>query len=328
MSVGVRFALMMLGGAPVAAQAQAADPPVNAGAPAPLAAPVSTPPRPSAGTPGPGHATTGPDIVVQGRPPSPADPLESVNVKTYAIVQDVDKAVAGPVALAYKKALPSPLRAGLRNVLYNLREPDVFLNFLLQGKFGKAAETVGRFTVNSTLGVAGLLDTAKRKPFHLPRRRNGFAYTMGFYGIKSGPYLYLPFVGPTTVRDLIGDTMDRFLLPAAVGRPFNTYAYAVPAVSLSVVDGRAEFDDDLKAFRAQPDPYLARRQFYLRQRQAEIDHLKGLDTPLPAVPAIPPSSAADPAFAPATTPSAPPTTTPAVPPSEPKAMPPSPTVPR
>ncbi|MFX6258432.1 MlaA family lipoprotein, partial [Acinetobacter baumannii] len=87
---------------------------------------------------------------------------------------------------------PVPVRSGIRNFLYNLREPIVFVNFLLQHKAGKAAETLGRFVVNSTVGVGGLFDMAKRRPIHLPRRPNGFADTLGFYGVKPGPFLFLP----------------------------------------------------------------------------------------------------------------------------------------
>lgn len=252
--------------------------------------------RPSAATP---TATTPPapdataaqsapaDVVVKARAASPADPLERVNVKSYRLVQNVDQAVAEPIAIAYKKGLPSPVRTGVRNFVYNVREPSIFVNFLLQHKLGKAFETLGRFTVNSTLGVGGLLDVARAKPFKLPRRRNGFANTFGFYGVKQGAYLFLPFVGPTTVRDLIGDTMDRFMLPVLVRFPFSRIEYVAPTVTLSVIDSRAEFEDDLQKFRAQPDGYLARREFYLRYRQAEIDQLHGRDTPLPTVPAAP-----------------------------------------
>src|SRR3546814_1283739 len=75
-----------------------------------------------------------------------------------------------------------------------------FLNFLLQFKIGKAAETLGRFAVNTTFGVGGLFDVAKTMPFNLPYRRNGFANTLGFYGVEPGPYFYLPLIGSTTLR--------------------------------------------------------------------------------------------------------------------------------
>src|SRR3546814_16310736 len=79
---------------------------------------------------------------------------------------------------------------------------------MLQFKPGKAMETAGRFTINTTLGVAGLFDVAKRKPFFLPYRPNGLANVLGYYGVGPGPYLSLPIAGPPTLRDITGDTWD------------------------------------------------------------------------------------------------------------------------
>jgi phospholipid-binding lipoprotein MlaA len=217
------------------------------------------------------------EIVVTARRHTVAvDPLRAVNAQSFAVTQTVDRAFVGPLAMAYKKTLPTPVRDGLRNFLYNLHEPDVFVNFLLQIKPGKAAATLARFVVNSTIGGAGLVDVAKRKPFHLPRRRNGFADTFGFYGIKPGPFLFLPLIGPTTVRDLVGGGLDRFLLPFVVGAPFNKLAFTLPVGIVSTLDHRAEFDDQLHELHDESaDPYAASRSFYLDRRQAEIDGLHG-----------------------------------------------------
>ena len=216
------------------------------------------------------------DIVIVGRKPLAGDPLRSVNAAAFGATQAVDTAVIGPVARQYKKTVPSPIRRGIHNFLYNLREPIVFVNFLLQFKPGKAAETVGRFAINSTIGAVGVLDIAKRKPFRLPRRSNGFANTLGYYGVKNGPFLFLPLVGPTTVRDLVGGGIDRLLLPAAVGDPFTSPTYTIPAGALGALDHRSEFDDTLKDLHDNAaDPYAASREFYQRRRQAEIDHLHG-----------------------------------------------------
>ncbi|TCQ05660.1 VacJ family lipoprotein [Sphingomonas sp. PP-CC-3A-396] len=216
------------------------------------------------------------DIVVTGRKETAGDPLRAVNAESFAVTQKVDDAVIGPVARTYKNNVPSPIRRGIHNFLYNLREPIVFLNFLLQFKPGKAAETVGRFAINTTIGVAGVLDMAKRKPFHLPRRSNGFANTLGYYGVKNGPFLFLPIVGPTTIRDLLGGAVDRLILPVGVGHPFTSTSYTVPAGILGALDHRSEFDQTLKDLHDNsPDPYAATRSFYLNRRQAEIDHLHG-----------------------------------------------------
>ncbi len=230
-------------------------------------------------------------IVTAKRRAIAADPLENFNETSFEIIQSVDKAFVGPVALAYRDKLPSPIRSGVRNFLSNIGEPIRFVNFLLQLKPGKAVETVGRFAINTTLGVGGVMDVAKKKPFHMPLRVNGFAYTMGYYGIKSGPYLYLPFIGPTTLRDVTGRIMDLMLLPIAVGKPFNNLYYTVPAGILSSLDDRAEFDDELTRLRTQSgDPYAALRAYYLNKRQAEIDALRGKKSPPPVpVPSLTPA---------------------------------------
>lgn len=219
---------------------------------------------------------TDPIVVTAGDRSKRVDPLESVNVEAFDAVQSVDKAITGPVAMGYKKSVPGPLRSGLRNFLSNLQEPIVFLNYLLQLKPGKAAETVGRFGINSSLGLFGLFDTAKKKPFHLPRRRNGFGYTLGYYGVKPGPYLYLPLIGPTTLRDVTGRIVDLSVLPFAVGKPLSEPAYAIPTTVVRLLDERAEADEEIQAIReGDVDPYTAVKNEYLRTRQLEIDALHG-----------------------------------------------------
>ncbi len=182
----------------------------------------------------------------------------------------------GPAALAYQKKVPGPVRRGIHNFLYNLREPVVFVNFVLQHKIGKAAETVGRFALNTTIGAIGLFDIAKRKPFRLPRRSNGFANTLGYYGVPNGPFLFLPIVGPTTVRDLLGGAVDRIVLPVSLGQGVTDPKFAIPAGVLGALDHRAEFDGTLHQLHdGVADPYARSRDFYLQRRQAEIDALKG-----------------------------------------------------
>ncbi len=248
----------------------AVSPPVKA---------VVEPTRPDPATPPAGPSGARPDIVVTARSRSSGDPLQAVNARSFAVTQAVDMALIGPAALAYQRHVPRPFRSGARNFLNNLHEPDVFLNYLLQRKPGKAAETFGRFAINSTVGAAGLIDVARRRPFRLPRRPNGFGDTFGYYGIKPGPFFFLPVIGPVTLRDLVGGAMDRLLLPATVGAPFNQLAYTVPTGVLSGLDRRAEFDGQLTELRSTIDPYSARRDYYLHRRQAEIDHLRERSVP-------------------------------------------------
>lgn len=254
---------------PAPAIDQAAQSPIVSGGPeTPASPPLPTSPLP------PAPAADPSDIVVTARPRSPGDPLQHLNAKSFEATQSVDRAVVGPVALAYQHKVPGPIRIGLRNALKNLHEPVVFLNFLLQHKVGKAGETFGRFAINSTIGAVGLIDIAKRRPFSLPRRPNGLADTLGFYGVKPGPFFFLPLVGPTTLRDFIGNGIDGLLLPTAIGKPFNRLSYTVPTGVLRSLDHRAEFDEQLNKLRNESsDPYIAAREYYLQQRQAEIDAL-------------------------------------------------------
>ncbi len=215
------------------------------------------------------------DIVVTARRHTSEDPMVKLNVKAFAATEAVDRAVLGPVSLAYDRKMPAPVRDGIGNFLSNLREPVVFLNFLIQLKPGKAAETFGRFAINSTAGVAGLFDVAKRRPFKLPYRANSFADSMGYYGVKPGPYLFLPLMGPTTSRDLVGFVLDRLVLPLSIGKPFNRLLYTVPTGIANTLNRRAAFEEQMQKARASDDPYAVRRDYYLRMRQAEIDGLHG-----------------------------------------------------
>ena len=265
---------------PMPVSVQAAD---NAGV---VSAPVGNPDIP-AEEPLPSDTTTQADpatamatdkniIVVTARTgPPPGDPVEAVNEASFAAVQAIDGAIIAPIAQGYKAAVPNPIRDGIHNVINNLDEPIVFVNFLLQLKIGKAFETVGRFAINSTVGIAGLVDVAKKKPFNLPRRSNGLADTLGFYGVGPGPYLFLPVFGSTTIRDLLGRVVDMSLLPTAVGKPFTDPIVSASKGILSSIDDRVQNDDILTRVQQSGNPYAAMREYYLKKRQAEIDVLKG-----------------------------------------------------
>ncbi len=297
MSVSTVAALLLLSGAPpaysdvapegltVVESQQLGDDPVLAEPPV-VVPTIENIPSPSPDAPAtnsgepPAEVPPSPnDIVVTGRGEAPpGDPLQDVNIKSYRVVQSVDKALVAPVATGYQGIVPEPVRDGLGNALRNLSEPVNFLNFLLQFKIGKAAETLGRFAVNTTVGVGGLFDVAKKKPFHLPYRRNGFANTLGFYGVEPGPYFYLPLVGPTTLRDMAGNSLDLLVLPTTVGAPFNRTAYAVPTTVIRQLNDRIENDAEIERLQQESaDPYVETRTLYLEMRQREIDALKGKD---------------------------------------------------
>nr|WP_236711156.1 VacJ family lipoprotein [Novosphingobium barchaimii] len=278
---------MMSSAAPVAEPLVTTDPVIaeqaapNASPEMPVTAPALPSPLPPSVTQGDDtDVAQGDDIIVMRRqPPPPGDPLERINVKSFRTVQAVDNAVLKPVAQAYNKGLPGPVRQGLRNFFSNLNEPVVFAAYLLEFKPGKAFETAGRFAINTTIGAAGLVDMAKRKPFNLPYRPNGLANVMGYYGVRPGPYMYLPIIGPTTLRDVIGDSVDKLLVPAVVGKPFTKPAVVIPATILSQLGERAAFDSEVSRIREEDNPYATYRQLYLKQRKAEIDALHGRMTP-------------------------------------------------
>lgn len=278
--------------APISAASPTAPAPPPSAPAAPLLLPVFDSPTGTTviGYVGPPAATTigavpgapvapGDAIVVTARAKAvPGDPLQALNAKSYEVTQAVDRALVAPAANVYKGAVPKEVRSGLRHFFRNLQEPIVALNYLLQLKPGKAAETVARFAINSTIGIAGVIDVAKARPFRLPRRSNDFANTLGYYGVGPGAFFFLPLVGPTTVRDLIGGAVDTayfgVLARAAVGSLLTKPEVAIPTGVVRALDFRIEFDEHIKEVNEQsPDPYTAAREFYLKRRAAEIEAL-------------------------------------------------------
>lgn len=216
------------------------------------------------------------EIVVSGSTEAPpGDPLVQLNAQSYEVTQAVDDAFVAPVAKGYEDVVPKPVRSGLRNFFRNLKSPIIFLNYMLQLKPGKAMETLGRFAINSTIGIAGLVDVAKDDPFNLPFRDNGFANTLGYYGVGTGPFFFLPLIGPTTLRDVVGGAIDGLVLPTAIGKPFNMPEYTITTGIIRSLDYRIQFDEELMRQRATEDPYTASREFYLQRRKAEIEALHG-----------------------------------------------------
>ncbi len=203
------------------------------------------------------------------------DPLEGFNRAMFGLHQALDKSVYRPLAMGYQHVVPKPVRSGLRNFFSNLTEPVVFLNYLLQFRFGKAARTLARFAINSTIGVGGLFDVAKTREFNLPHRNNSFGDTLAYYGVSPGPYLFLPLVGPTTLRDVLGGPLDGAVLPFAVGKPFTDWRYQLSSGVITGLDLRAESDPELRAlFGGAVDPYATLRSVWLQNRAAEVWDLR------------------------------------------------------
>lgn len=215
-----------------------------------------------------------PPIVVDG---IEMDFVDEFSLETFELVDAVDLAVVEPVIDFYRDTVPSPLRQASQNFVRNLGEPVNFLNYLLQLKPGKAIETAGRFLINSTLGLGGLIDIAGKPGINLPYRYNGLANTLGYYGVKQGRFLYLPFIGGTTARDLIGNTIDGLLTPVLYGAPVNRPIFAIPVSAVSVLNIRVDNDAEIDRIREESaDQFGATRDSYFLFRENEIRALRGL----------------------------------------------------
>jgi phospholipid-binding lipoprotein MlaA len=139
------------------------------------------------------------------------DPWEPVNANIFEFNLKMDRYVLKPVAKGYDFILPNPVQVGISNIFSNLRFAPRFLNNMFQGKLKGAGVEVGRFLINSTLGLAGFFDLATKIDLVTPEE--DFGQTLGFYGVKPGPYLVLPLLQPFTVRDFVGYVGDVFLNP-------------------------------------------------------------------------------------------------------------------
>ena len=146
---------------------------------------------------------------------APLDPLESINRPFWTFTWDyADKYVLKPTSQAYVENVNEDVRTGLYNIAMNLNEPSAIINKLLQGKFSDAAKNTGRFVLNSTIGLLGIFDPAS--DFGWNRDQEEFGEVLGSYGVGDGPYLVVPAMGPTSVREEVGDYVDRYYWPLAI----------------------------------------------------------------------------------------------------------------
>lgn len=196
---------------------------------------------------------------------SEVDPYEDINRKVYAFNMTVDEYVAEPVAKAYKTVAPDVVRTGVNNFFGNLKTINTVINDVLQGKFQQSAEDSGRFLVNSTVGLGGLLDVAT--DMGLEHHEEDFDQTFAVWGVPQGSYLMLPFLGPSTTRGIPGAVLDTAANPATyVGMP----AQALQV--LEVINSRANADGALKFIdEAALDPYVFTRESYLQWRNNLIN---------------------------------------------------------
>ncbi len=210
-----------------------------------------------------------------------ADPLEKYNRKVYAFNAALDKAVVKPLAQGYVAVIPRPIRIGVGNLVGHLAYPNTILNNLLQGKLAEGGRDVLRFTLNSVVGIGGLLDPATQ--LGLLKNDEDFGQTLGKWGVPSGPYLMLPLMGTSTLRDAptlwvdsrtdlrvyLNDEETRRTLIAL--RILDTRVGIFPA---DVALGQA-FD----GYAFVRDAYLQRREYKVRDGNVPAQEEEPLDDP-------------------------------------------------
>lgn len=205
---------------------------------------------------------TGPDA-------NPRDPLEPFNRGVQRFNDAVDEAVLKPVATAYVDVTPSPVRTGVNNFFGNLTDLWSSVNAAMQLRPRESAENLMRFGVNTAFGLGGLLDIATE--MGIPRTRIDFGHTLGRWGVGSGPYLVLPFFGPSSFRDAAGSVVDANAdLVGEVDRVANRNTL----YTLRAVDTRAGLLGAGNVLEgAALDKYSFTRDFYLNRRQSQIDDM-------------------------------------------------------
>jgi len=213
-----------------------------------------------------------------------SDPFEKMNRSVFERNMRFNHAVIYPAAKAYDKGVPGPVRNSIGNFVSNLNEPFVFANDVLQLRLGAAGTTVGRFAINSTVGVGGLFDIATKQK--LPQQSGDFGQTLYVWGMRNSPYLVLPVIGPTNVRDLLGTTVELTapsfataipsvanaagnLLSTNVATTANNVtvagSVASPFTKLDQVVEMAQLEDSSIDF------YSMLRRVVYQKRQAELD---------------------------------------------------------
>ncbi|MCW6029367.1 VacJ family lipoprotein [Stenotrophomonas sp. SRS1] len=206
------------------------------------------------------------------------DPWEPFNRKVHSFNNVVDRAVARPLATAYTRVVPRFARTGVTNFFSNLRAPVTITNQLLQGRPDDAWDSLGRFLMNSTLGLGGLFDPASKAM--VPRRSEDFGQTLGAWGWRGSRYVELPFFGPRTVRDVFGLAGD---IPLSPIRTIEEDKVRIGLQGLQLVDMRSQLMalDDIRDNAV--DEYALTRDAWLQRRNYQIEndlrgkHARGKD---------------------------------------------------
>jgi len=195
---------------------------------------------------------------------SPTDPYERLNRGTYRVNHSLDKAILRPVAKGYKDVTPQPVQTGISNFIANMEMPGTLLNDILQGKFRAAVSDTGRLLLNTTMGIGGLFDVAAKAG--IDHNDEDFGQTLGKWGVPAGPYVVIPILGPSDMRDAPSRLVDMFTNPAHYANAAASWSYTV----VSNVNKRADLlslDATVdKAF----DPYAFLRDAYIKNRAYKV----------------------------------------------------------
>ena len=200
---------------------------------------------------------------------APSDPLEPVNRLIFGLNEGVDFLILRPVNTVYRTIVPQPLRKGVANVVYNLASPVIFANDLLQGEGKRAGNTASRFIINTTVGVGGLVDVAAKQG--IPRHSEDFGQTLAVWGIGSGPYIVLPLIGPSTLRDTAAMAVDGTIDPMTWALMHEKTAVRMIPTATQIIVYHDEYLDVAQNMRrSSADFYASVRDVYAPRRQSEI----------------------------------------------------------
>ena len=193
------------------------------------------------------------------------DPLESRNRSMYAFNESLDEVILEPAADGYDYITPNMLQKGVNNFFYNINYPVTIINQLLQGNIEEALQDTLRFSINSSIGVFGLFDPASS--MGLSQHDEDFGQTLAVWGVKEGPYLMLPFIGPKTLRSLTGDFTDILFNPLL---NINDTNLKIKAYSISILQERSDLSTLEEELDNSFDPYQYIKDSYFQNRTYKI----------------------------------------------------------
>jgi len=202
------------------------------------------------------------------------DPLEPTNRFFFSVNNTLDRYTLKPVAQGYVAVVPQPVRDGIHHVLGNMASPTLLADDVLAGKPRRAGTTFVRFVINSTVGVAGIFDVAKHLGY--PAHEGDGGLTLASWGVPTGPYLYLPLVGPSSPRAATGFGMDIALSPLNyVPRGYGLLTLNWGLYGGGIIDTRAQLLDQLdEIYRDALDPYATIRSLYRQHTASEVEAIR------------------------------------------------------